>query len=228
MIKILENIYNKHVKKHLHIMSRTKLINYLIKKYNLVSYLEIGLNNPYCNFVKIRAKEKYSVDPYYTDIIDGNTEDGIAEWSRFCTHRMTSDEFFEQNSKNFDIIFIDGLHEEHQVDKDIQNSLKVLKTGGFIVIHDCLPESKGAQAVPRQQPIWNGTVWKSFVKMNLLKNPGLKLYVLNTDWGCGIIQKKGEVDYPLPEPLEMSWEHFSENKETLYNIVEPQDLKSKL
>ena len=30
--------------------------------------------------------------------------------SEHLTHEMTSDEFFEQNTDKFDVIFIDGLH----------------------------------------------------------------------------------------------------------------------
>ena len=42
------------------------------------------------------------------------------------TIKKTSDEFFESNKKNFDIIFIDGLHEYDQVKRDIKNSIKFL------------------------------------------------------------------------------------------------------
>ena len=34
-------------------------------------------------------------------------------------YKMSSDIFFKSNKKYFDIIFIDGLHLEEQVDKDI-------------------------------------------------------------------------------------------------------------
>ena len=32
-----------------------------------------------------------------------------------CRFHLTSDEFFANNEKKFDLIFIDGLHEAHQV-----------------------------------------------------------------------------------------------------------------
>lgn len=209
-------------------ISRTYLINYLISNYNLNSYLEIGLDDPYRNFVQIKAKEKYSVDPYFVNTKYGESNANIEKWLKFCTHRMTSDEFFKKNSKKFDIIFIDGAHEEAQVDKDIYNSLKSLNKGGFIVLHDCIPGSEAAQMIPRVQYIWNGTVWKSLVKISLLKNPNLKLYVLNTDDGCGIIQKIGSVDYKLPPPLNMSWKYFNTHKEKFYYIIQPDELSSKI
>jgi predicted O-methyltransferase YrrM len=59
------------------------------------------------------------------------------------TLRMTSDEFFAANQFTFDIVFIDGLHD--QVAKDIENSLRVLNPGGIIVMHDCNPTTKISQ-----------------------------------------------------------------------------------
>ena len=76
-------------------------------------------------------------------------------------YRGKSDDFFSNNKKKFDLIFIDGLHEYQQVRKDILNSIKCLKEGGFILVHDCLPRSISAQAVPRFRNIWTGDVWKA-------------------------------------------------------------------
>ena len=41
----------------------TQLLNYLIERYGLKSYLEIGLQNPANNFDKINANVKVGVDP---------------------------------------------------------------------------------------------------------------------------------------------------------------------
>ena len=47
---------------------------------------------------------------------------------------------FLKNTKKFDVIFIDGLHEYYQIRKDVINSLKYLDKNGYIVIHDLFPE----------------------------------------------------------------------------------------
>ena len=52
---------------------------------------------------------------------------------------MTSDEFFSQNKDIFDVIFIDGLHEYHQVYNDAINALKAIKKGHYVAFHDFLP-----------------------------------------------------------------------------------------
>jgi predicted O-methyltransferase YrrM len=101
-------------------MQRTDIINYLAKKNNAQSYLEIGVRIAKNNFDKINIRNKIGIDPGV---------EGVAE----ATHTMTSDEFFEKNNQFFDIVFIDGLHESTQVERDINNSLNYLNRGGYIV-----------------------------------------------------------------------------------------------
>ena len=75
------------------------IVVYLQKRYNLRNYLEIGcwLDNTF-SVVKGLVDVAIGVDP-----------------SSGGTLRMTSTEFFLSNTKMFDLIFIDGLHEGHQV-----------------------------------------------------------------------------------------------------------------
>ena len=49
--------------------------------------------------------------------------------------KKTSDEFFNQNSQHFDIIFIDGLHSIHQVLKDWEYT-NLLSDTGIVGLHD--------------------------------------------------------------------------------------------
>ena len=126
---------------------RWDLIQHIIDKYNFKDYLEIGCDKNQ-SFSKIKIDNKIGVDP-----IEGGTI------------RSTSDQFFDQNKNNFDIIFIDGLHHYSQVLKDINNSLKILNKNGFILVHDCLPRSLAQQAVPRYRASWKGDVWKAIVEL---------------------------------------------------------------
>ena len=105
--------------------TRSHIINELIslKKYN--SFLEIGCDKN-VNFSNVLISKKIGVDP-----------------NSGGTHKMTSDDFFRDNKEKFDLIFIDGLHETNQVDRDIENSLKFINKGGTILLHDCLPKKYG-------------------------------------------------------------------------------------
>ena len=148
-------------------MHHSEIINHYIKKYNLKSYLEIGTRNRADNFNKIQATEKICIDP---DII------------AYADFVLTSDEFFRICNKKFDIVFVDGLHEGHQVYKDIQNSLKHLNQGGVIICHDINPaqfENGYDYEEYDGTGIWNGDCWKGFVKYRYTSD--YECYVLPED-----------------------------------------------
>ena len=109
------------------IASTISIINHLIEKNNFQNYLEVGVHEGE-NYKNINVKRKVGVDP---KPLTTNTS----------VLKLTSDQFFEKNKLKFDIIFIDGLHLEHQVDKDIKNSLNFINENGIIVMHDCNPPS---------------------------------------------------------------------------------------
>ena len=94
-------------------LNRWDVINILIRKNNYKSYLEVGTQDPTSNFNKIEIQHKVSIDPFPRGEV---------------TFVGTSDEYFESISEDvkYDIIFIDGLHHNDQVLKDIENSLRPL------------------------------------------------------------------------------------------------------
>ena len=150
--------------------SRLDMINYFIKKNNYKSYLEIGCDKNQI-FSQITLNKKIGVDPYS----GGNV-------------RKTSDDFFKENEEKFDLIFVDGLHVYEQVKKDIINSINFLNREGVILVHDCLPDTIGKQAVPRYKMQWNGDVWKAIV--DLRQRDDLEIHTCFVDQGIGIIKKQ--------------------------------------
>ena len=149
---------------------RWDLINYLINKNNYLSYLEIGCDDDVL-FKKIKIKSKIGVDP-----VSGGTI------------RKTSNDFFKNNEKKFDIVFIDGLHHYKQVKQDILNSINFLNEDGIILLHDCMPDSMSKQAVPRYRMQWNGDVWKAITYFRQEKF--LDTFTCEIDQGIGIIKKR--------------------------------------
>ena len=78
-------------------------ITRVIKLKNNCKYLEIGCDkNQTYDSIALNSEDKTGVDP----AAGGNT-------------RITSDKFFEANNNKFDVIFIDGLHEYFQCQKDM-------------------------------------------------------------------------------------------------------------
>jgi len=180
---------------------RWDLINYIIKRKNYSEYLEIGCDQDQL-FSKITIQNKIGVDP----ISGGNL-------------RMTSDNFFINNKKNFDIVFIDGLHHYEQVKKDITNSLNFLNQDGIILVHDCLPTSISKQAVPRYRMSWNGDVWKAIV--DLRQDENLQIYTLEIDQGIGVIKKiKNQNKLSLNKPVNsLKFKDFYYNYNEYMNLI---------
>jgi len=167
-------------------MDRTQLINYIIRQRNAKRYLEIGLTGKDGNFGRINCRYRVLVGQQDTAVFRGS-----------------SDEYFQQHHEKFDIILIDGVHTEEQVLKDVENALACLSPNGVIIIHDCLPPDKWHQRDPEQfkeGENWNGTVWKAVLR--IFNRSRFKCCVLDTDWGCGIIdtaatQSALYVDLPM-------------------------------
>jgi hypothetical protein len=187
-------------------MTRTELINGLIKKYDFKTYLEIGVNTqaqPGYNWVGVDIPVKHGVDP--------NVE---------TTYKMTSDEFFDNYiTQKYDIIFIDGLHLFEQVYRDIINSLNNLKDGGIIVVHDCNPVTEITQRRERVSDSWHGDVWKSIVKLRI-ENPNIDICTVDTDEGCGIIRKGTQSLLKITEGTDVEDYSFLEkNRKEALNLI---------
>lgn len=182
-------------------MKRSELINHLIRTFDYKSYLEIGVRHPTHNFNSIEVEEKVGVDP---------------EESAEATFCMPSNDFFKQNVRTFDIVFVDGLHHAEQCYIDIGQSLKLLRPGGTIVVHDCKPGSYEAQLVPRIQNVWNGDVWKAWVLFRY-KRDDLSMFVVDTDEGCGVIRRGEQEPIKLEAPLE--YDFLVENMQEWLNLI---------
>ena len=210
--KILYYLFKERFRKRIEFnfpknITRWDLINRIINIKDFSTYLEIGCDDDHA-FSKINLKNKIGVDPHSGGNFKG-----------------TSDEFFQQNNKKFDCIFIDGLHEYDQVYKDISNSLDVLNKGGIILLHDCLPKSMSQQAVPRHQWIWNGDVWKCIVNFRSRKD--LDIVTCKIDQGVSVIRKidnKDPIDLNIKNFKNLKFKDFFYNHIKYMRILEFDDL----
>jgi len=196
-------------------IKRYDVINYLIEKYELNNYLEIGVYNGDC-IRQIKASHKDGVDPGSEGFLPPEVN-----------YPIPSDEFFKliENSKDikYDAIFIDGLHHADQVERDIKNSLNHTTDNGFIILHDCNPPNYRSQLIPRQTTAWNGDVWKAFVNFKI-NNPTYKCCVVDTDFGIGVIHNNGE-GYTLKEKID-NWGYFDSNRKELLNLISWDEFKA--
>ena len=200
-------------------MYRFDIINHFITKYNFVNYLEIGVFNGEC-IEAVIAEHKDGVDPGSEGVVHPKVN-----------YPITSDEFFDlikDHDVKYDIIFIDGLHHSDQVIKDITNSLKHTTDNGVIVMHDCNPPTQAHAQVPRNgQNEWNGDTYKALLQSRI-NNPQHEHFVVDDDWGVGVILKN-QSDFPitkenLQEGID-SWDYFDQNRKKLLNLITPDEFK---
>jgi len=197
-------------------MKHTELLQALIDNLGYQSYLEIGIEDGK-NFNALTlggGAIKVGIDP-------------AKKSRRVATHPMTSDAYFDKYpSQTFDLVFIDGLHEADQVLRDVNHALTVLNDGGTIVCHDLNPGSYQRQVVPRAKGsgAWLGDCWKAWVALRRRAN--LSMFVVDTDYGCGIIRRRHPRSsigpFPLPltsAPLHPDFKGLQAHREEWLNLV---------
>jgi hypothetical protein len=190
------------MKGNMKMFMRTKIINWIIQNKKYKSYLEIGCARGK-NFNYIEIDKKISIDPL----------------GDYATFKITSDEFFEKNRDGFDIIFIDGLHHDYQVMKDIENSLKIRTPNGIIMMHDCLPTTKQAQLKDRPLKTgnsWTGDCWRAFAYLRKTR-PDLIMFTIKNDHGLGVIKPGKQICY---DGSTDTYEDLVKNKNKMMNVID--------
>lgn len=148
-------------------------INSLNRKLRKVErYLEIGVQRG-ITFQAVQVPYRVAVEPH--PLFDLKT---LPE--RVSVFVKNSDDYFESISsrEQFDIVFLDGLHQWFQTYKDIINALNHLAPGGVILIDDVIPCDE-VSAVPSLEESyrireltgsserrWHGDVYKALFAMH--------------------------------------------------------------
>lgn len=183
------------------LMDHTKLLNHIIEKYGLNTYLEIGVQWG-VNFhaINLPLTSKVGVDP---------DPDSAA------TFIGTSDDWFKKHKSPIDLAFLDGFHIAEQVKKDFENALKYLTVYGMIVLHDTVPELEERTLIPRETKQWNGNVYSFACKLG--EYDGIDFKTFEFDHGCTVIWiDKNKKGVKIDE--EITWEYFQKNKTELLRV----------
>jgi len=146
-------------------------------------YLEIGcLGGDLCSSLKTKVAVGVDINEHP----DWATYMGRSDKVLF--YQMSSDQFFEQNTEKWDLIFIDGDHTAAQVRKDVKNSLACLSDEGLIVLHDTLPPTPGDT-----NPDKCGSAFA--VRRELQEDSRLQVYTFPVTFGVTLVAPIGK-DWP--------------------------------
>lgn len=169
-------------------LNRTTILNKLAEARGYRTYLEIGVRNPLSNYLRICCPEKVGVEPNPTTDAPGMV-------------RLKSDAFFLGNTRQFDLIFIDGDHDTDCAARDIANAVKSLAPGGAVVIHDALPPDETFTIRAHQRAnrgAWTGGVWEAVLRT--FSRSEHRCVIVEADWGVAIVDtKKTTIHPPMSE-----------------------------
>lgn len=195
-------------------LTRRDVIAALICRHAYHAYLEIGVATGYTmtSIVELPGVRAVGVDP--------------APVCEYVTHPVDSDSFFEVNRETFDLVFVDGLHLEEQVDRDIANALAVLNDGGVIVCHDANPAVYEHATPEWLRDEWNGTVWRSITKLRCTE-PELTIRVVEEDYGCAIVTRgRSEVYAGADVDTCLEWDYFDANRREILNLISAEEFET--
>lgn len=131
-------------------------LNKFMDRSNDIHILEIGsyegLSSVFFadNFLEREMSSLTCVDPFlrisnndHADYLQNNQEKNFDINITRCDNsekikvfKITSDDFFENNRKKYNLIYIDGCHEPEFISRDIENGFKCLEENGIMWMND--------------------------------------------------------------------------------------------
>lgn len=200
-------------------LNKEDIINGLVARRNYSSVLEVSTAHSGFVFDRLRAPHKERVR--CTDDIWGDEDDGIATeiaaptgkiWRRLADDRRL-----------YDLIFLDGVHTLKQCREDLAEGLKRLTARGCLVVHDCNPPSDNFTGDRPKQGAWCGEMYRAFCELRVTRGHKLAACVVDTDCGCGIVERASNVCDPAATELRMfsDFNDFLARRTELLNLISP-------
>ena len=84
------------------------------------------------------------------------------------------------------------------------------------------PTNEKMQLIPMQVGEWTGDCWKTWVKLKNERDD-LNMFVVDTDYGCGIITKGTQEKIIINDIL--NWNNFNIHKKEWLSLISIDDFK---
>ncbi len=198
------------------------------------TYLEIGIREG-DSFLPIECPRKIGVDPRPMHPKIAGHIDG----QKIMYFQKTSSDFFRESDHLFstqkiDVALVDGEHSFRQSLLDVESILGHISPHGILIMHDCNPP-RAIHATPieklpeaRKSPdwdkYWTGDVYKTIIYLRI-KRRDLRIFVLDCDWGLGIISRGrsgADIHFSKEEISNLPFSFFSKNRKRLLDLKSPE------
>ena len=130
-----------------------------------------------------------------------------------------------------------------------KESLKILRKGGFIVLHDTDPLTKDATEVIRDDIVsylrnlsyphnkshtkslvwktYNGDIWKSIARIRMYR-PDLKVFTVE-GFCCSVLNKGRQKKLlKITSEEKLNWKYFVKNRKEILNIIKYKEIDAYL
>ena len=205
------------------VFGKTTIVNGLSAIHGFTSYLEIctpTTGNEFSkigsDFLKSKHRLMYGVA---ADFDDGSPidfrYDGFDIESKHAGLR-----------DHYDIILVDPYHDYRSSIRDITFAYGLLRHGGIMVVHDCLPPSNGDTIAPTfVSGEWCGVTFIAYV--DFLMSSGATFWTVDCDYGCGVIVKIDDASGtpPMSQDIINTWQTVRADPEPAFAYLQTEKQK---
>jgi hypothetical protein len=213
--------------------NKAHLINHLAEVHGYRHYLELCTFSTGRRYAEIdRSKLQSCVRLMYR--CPDDFDDGLA--TDYRSNTLDISECLKEiggEEGRFDIALVDSWHEYETSWRDLVAAFLLIREGGTLVVHDCLPP-RSEIAVPKYiRGEWCGVSYQAYVDF-ISQRHDLAAYTVDTDYGCGVIRKLarpssrcatsagagllGDWRSKRGDPLE-AFAFFQAHKQVLLNLI---------
>lgn len=170
------------------VLTKTDIVHVISKSRNFTNYLELCTSTTgqyYCDIMRWRFNTSRRLMYNCPD----NFDDGLPidfQIDNFDIRPALGT--LEIDSNRIDICLVDGFHTYDCAIRDLTCAFDLLRDGGVLVVHDCLPPSESFVSPTWIQGDWAGVSYKAYLDFVLARDD-FDYCTVDTDWGCGIIVK---------------------------------------
>lgn len=216
------------MKKHLVRPRKSDVINMLIAQFSLGNYLEYNKYTGELAFDAVTCAQKRLIFVPELQYQDPQAARRAAlAAGRYSDFAFVAIEEIEAHvaAQRFDLIFFDPMHIRPDVDRALQLLPRLLKPGGFLIVHDCNPQEFELTSKTRRAGKWLGETYKAFALFHA--NNRKRSVTVNEDYGVGIILNEGlDLDYKIESAVE--YESVAEDRPLHLGLIEWSEFQERM
>lgn len=221
-------------------MRKYEIARLLGKKFGYSSYFEICTPTTGLTYSSV-DKEQFPRRVRVMYLRPDKFSDG--DQIDFSVEHENGEELYEKlmrSGEKFDVVFVDPYHTYTESLRDLVYGLHLVKPNGIVLVHDCFPPNEFSASPSFISGEWCGLTFVAFLDI-VLFNPEFQYFTINSDYGCGVIYKAGQVSqFPLASKnselirqwrmlgLEEKYQFFEKHYQELLNLISPEEFQNRL